>query len=648
MADLGYAALVIALAAAAFATVAPLVGLRWRLPALIDSGRSALWAAASLVSVAGLSLLYLLATRDFKTQYVYQYTSSDMSMLYTLAAFWAGNAGSLLFWAWTLGLCAVVMLIQNRNKNQALMPYVTAIVAVTMGFFVGMMVFVSNPFDQMVFPQAEGEGLNPLLENMGMFLHPPPQLLGYMAFTIPFAFAVAALATGRLGDEWIQSIRRWTIFAWLTLGVGILAGAQWAYVELGWGGYMGWDPVENAALMPWLVGTAFLHSIMVQRRRGMLKVWNMMLIIFTFNLSILGTLLTRSGILSSVHSFSQSGLGPLFVAFIAVAMTGSLALLYYRMPKLRAEHELDYWVSRESTFLVNNLVLVGIAFAVFWGTMFPIITEAVRGVKITVGPPFYNQVTGPLFLILLLVMGICPLIGWRHASKDNLVRNFLYPVAFGVAAGIILFLLGVRKPAATISFAVLAFVTAGILRDWSRAVRARRQMRAEGWLRAFLRLTGSNRPRYGGYIVHLSVVVMALGITGSMFYPLETTATLNPGETVSIGRYVLKFEGASEYQTQSKQVLASTLTVYTGGDYLGTVTPERYIHRNHDNPVTEVAIRSTLKEDLYVIYGGKNPDGTATFKFKVNPMVMWIWIGWGVMLLGSAVAFWPEMKRWTA
>ncbi len=648
MADLGYAALVIALGVTVFATLAPLVGLRWKLPALIDGARNGLWAVTALVTIASLALLYLLATNDFKTEYVYQYTSSDMSLSYTLAAFWAGNAGSLLFWAWTLSVCMALVLFQHRAKNRELMPYVTAVVAGTLAFFIGLMIFVSNPFAQMPFPQVEGEGLNPLLENMGMFLHPPPQLLGYMAFTIPFAFAVAALATGRLGDEWIQSIRRWTIFAWLTLGFGVLAGAQWAYVELGWGGYMGWDPVENAALMPWLVGTAFLHSIMVQRRRGMLKVWNMMLIIFAFNLSILGTLLTRSGILGSVHSFSQSSLGPLFVAFMAVSFTGSMALLYYRLPKLRAEHELDSWVSRESTFLVNNLVLVGIAFAVFWGTMFPIITEVVRGEKITVGPPFYNQVTGPLFLILLLIMGICPLIGWRHASRDNLVRNFLYPVAFGVAVGIILFLLGVRKPAATISFAVLAFVTAGILRDWSRAVRARHQMRAEGWLRAFLRLTVSNQPRYGGYIVHLSVVVIALGVTGSMFYPSETTATVKPGDTISIGRYSLKFEGASEYQTQSKQVLASPLTIYNGGDYLGTVTPERYIHRNHDNPVTEVAIRSTLKEDLYVIYGGKNPDGTATFKVKVNPMVMWIWIGWGVMLLGSAVAFWPEMKRWTA
>ncbi|MBI2866002.1 MAG: heme lyase CcmF/NrfE family subunit, partial [Chloroflexi bacterium] len=583
--------------------------------------------------------------RDFTNEYIYQYTSSDMSLLYTLAAFWAGNAGSLLFWAWTLGLCAAVVLLQNRNKNQALMPYVISVISGTLAFFVGVMVFVSNPFAQMPFAAVEGQGLNPLLENMGMFIHPPPQLVGYMAFTIPYAFAVAALAAGKLGDEWIQSIRRWTIFAWLTLGVGILAGAQWAYVELGWGGYMGWDPVENAALMPFLVGTAFLHSVMVQRRRGMLKVWNMVLIIFTFNLSILGTLLTRSGILSSVHSFSQSGLGPLFVGFMAVSTIGALALLYYRMPRLRSEHELDSWVSRESTFLLNNLVLVGIAFAVFWGTIFPIISEAVRGVKITVGPPFYNQVTGPLFLALLLLMGICPLIGWRRASRDNLVRNFLYPVVLGLATGIILFLLGVRKPAATISFAVLAFVTAGILRDWFRAVRARCQMRGEGCLRSFLRLTSSNQPRYGGYIVHLSVVIMAAGITGSMFYPLETTATLKPGETVSIGRYELKFEGASEYQTQSKQVLASTLSLYNGGDYIGTVTPERYIHRNHDNPVTEVAIRSTLKEDLYVIYGGKNPDGTATFKVKVNPMVMWIWIGWGVMLLGSVVAFWPEMKR---
>jgi cytochrome c-type biogenesis protein CcmF len=483
-----------------------------------------------------------------------------------------------------------------------------------------------------------------MLENPGMIIHPPILLAGYIGFTIPFAFAIAALLSRRLSDEWLVAIRRWTLMAWLLLGVGNLIGAWWAYVELGWGGYWAWDPVENAGLMPWLVATAFLHSIMMQRRRGMLKVWNMILIILTFSLAIFGTFLTRSGIISSVHTFAESALGPFFLVFIGVTLFGSLSLLYYRSKELKGEAEMESLVSRESTFLLNNLLLVAAAFAIFLGTIFPVISEAVRGVKISVGAPFFNQVNGPIFLAIILLAGVCTLIGWRRVSTKNLVRNFLWPLIATLILGIALFVLGIREWYTLVAFFVCSFVLFTIFSEWFRGARARHRIRAENYLKSFFSLLGGNRPRYGGYIVHIAIVLMAIGIVGSSIYNVEKEVTLKPGESMTIKNYTLTYEGIDHFQTQSKEVVSTSLSVYNHGEFVGKLIPEKYFHRSYEQ-VTEVAIRSTLLEDLYVILIGWDEDGTTAFKVLVNPLVNWIWIGGIVFIVGGLIAFWPDRQR---
>jgi len=645
MADIGYIALFLALVTSLYSAIAYIFGVRRRHPALIESARRGLLATCGLVTVSVAVLLYALLTHNFLIEYVASYTSRDTSLAYLISALWAGNDGSLLFWAWLLSIFAAIVVLQKRDRNRALVPYASTIIMLTQAFFLILLLSVSNPFHELAFVPAEGMGLNPLLENPGMILHPPILLAGYIGFTIPFAFAIAALLTRRLGDEWIRTIRRWTLLAWLFLGIGNLIGAWWAYVELGWGGYWAWDPVENAGLMPWLVATAFLHSLMMQRRRGMLKIWHMVLTILTFSLAIFGTFLTRSGILSSIHSFSDTNLGPFFLAFLGIVLFGSLGLLYYRSSELRSEAEMESLVSRESTFLLNNLLLVGATFAIFLGTIFPVISEAVRGVKITVGAPFFNQVNGPIFLALILLTGVCALIGWRRASIRNLIRNFLWPLVAAIILGIGLLLWGIREWYALIGFLLCGFVFFTIAYEWFRGTRARHRIRAENYLKAFWGLIGTNRPRYGGYIVHIAIVLIAIGVIGSSFYGVEKETTIKPGESISIENYTLTYENMDRYETRSKLVVTATLSVYNGEELIGKLMPEKHYHLLSDQWMTEVAIRSTLLEDLYVILAGWDEDGTASFKILVNPLVSWIWIGGGIFLLGGLIAFWPDRQK---
>ncbi len=655
MADIGYIALLLALVASIYAAISFIFGVRGRHPALVDSARNSLLAASGLVSISVATLLYALITHDFQIEYVANYTSSDMSLPYLISALWAGNTGSLLFWAWLISIFAAVVLLQKRDIGKELVPYASAIIMVTQAFFLILLLWVANPFQELSYtvnPQlfnyvqanVDGVGLNPMLENLGMIIHPPTLLIGYVGFTVPFAFAIAALLSRRLSDEWLITIRRWTIIAWLFLGVGNILGAWWAYVELGWGGYWAWDPVENAGFMPWLVATAFLHSIMMQRRRGMLKVWNMVLIILTFTLAIFGTFLTRSGILSSVHTFSESALGPFFLAFLGVTLFGSLVLVFYRRNGLKSEAEMESLVSRESTFLLNNLLLVGAAFTIFLGTVFPLISEWVRGVKISVGPPFFNQVNGPIFLAAILLTGICALIGWRRASTKNLARNFLWPLVVALVLGIVLFILGVRQWYALVVLSVCSFVLYTIFYEWFRGARARHRMKAENYLKAFFGLVWANRPRYGGYIVHIAIILIAIGVVGSYFYSMEKEVILMPGEEMTIEGYTLTYEGMVSSQTESRITYTATLSVHNKGKLIGQLVPEKYFHRAYP-AVTEVAIRSTLVEDLYVILVGWDEVGATAFKVLINPVIKWIWIGGAVLLLGGLVALWPERRR---
>ncbi|MFQ6618655.1 MAG: heme lyase CcmF/NrfE family subunit, partial [Fidelibacterota bacterium] len=449
--------------------------------------------------------------------------------------------------------------------------------------------------------------------------------------------------TRKLDSRWIKSIRRWTIFSWLFLTLGNIYGAKWAYVELGWGGYWAWDPVENSSFMPWLTGTAFLHSIMIQERRGMLKVWNMILIITTFLLTIFGTFLTRSGVLSSVHSFAESNLGPLFVGFIILTAFVSITILISRLDSLKSETQLHAVLSRESTFLFNNLILVGSAFSVFWGTIFPLISEAVRGVKVTVGPPFFNQINIPIGLTLLLLTGICPLIAWRKATFTNFRKNFLYPLTMGVVSGAILFVLGIRSIYPLLSFSIAIFVFSTIILEFIKGSLARRRVSGESLIRALINLINKNKRRYGGYIIHLGIILIFVGITGSAFNT-EKQVFLKDGENTTIKDYELTYKEFKMESDPEKFSAAAVLSVKKKGKYLGDLQPEKRFHRNQEQPHTEVAIRSTLKEDLYIILAGYDKDKNVSLKIFVNPLVQLLWLGTTVIVIGTIIAVLPDKR----
>ncbi len=647
MADIGSAAIIFAFVIALYATAASLLTGKWRRPELWASARFAVFVVVGLTSLASAALVYSFFDRDFTIAYVAEYSSRDLPASYTFAAWWAGQAGSLLFWAWILSLLAVVVVfLQGRRQYHEVIPYVSAVMMGILSYILGIIAFSSNPFDRLPFEPADGMGLNPLLRTSDMFSHPVTLLLGYVGFTVPFAFAVAALISGKLDDWWIRATRRWTLTAWVFLTLGNIFGMVWAYTVLGWGGMWGWDPVENASFMPWLMGTAYLHSVMVQQRRGMLKVWNLLLIILTYSLALFGTLLTRSGILSSVHSFAMGATGPLFVALILIVLMGSLQLLWSRRHLLRSQHELDSLVSREATFLGNNLVLIGAAFAIFWGTVFPLLSEAVRGVKIGVGPPFYEQITAPIFLALIILMGVCPLIGWRKASTENLIRNFLLPTGLGVATSIGLYAAGPRSLWADVAFGAAAFVAAAILLEFWRGVRMRLR-HGDNPVVALPRLVWRNKPRYGGYIVHIGVIIMVIGIAGSMFFSTNVQKQVSPGESIEIRGYTLTFEGLTEASTEHTQKVTGTLLVSKDGKQLGKIESGKRTegHADEPQPVTDVGIRSRPLEDLYVILASWTEDGnSATFKVLVNPLMMWVWVGATVLVVGTGIAFWPDRR----
>ncbi|NIR48235.1 heme lyase CcmF/NrfE family subunit, partial [candidate division KSB1 bacterium] len=516
--------LLLAFVLSGYAAWAAFMGGRWRNSRMIASAERSAVALFAVTSVVMAALVYAFITRDFSLEYVAHYSNRTLPMFYTISAVWAGQSGSLLLWAWLLTLFAAVVVWQNRYKNRELLPYVLGVILFTSFFFFGLMVYATSPFEPLPRPVVDGSGLNPMLQNVGMVMHPPTLYLGYVGFVVPFAFAIAAMITKNLDAQWIRSTRRWTLFSWLFLTLGNLFGAKWAYVELGWGGYWAWDPVENASLMPWLTGTAFLHSVMIQEKRGMLKVWNLVLIILTFALTIFGTFITRSGIISSVHSFGISNLGPLFLIFLGITLVGSFGLLWWRWPNLKSENRLDAVLSRESSFLFNNLFLVGMTFAVFWGTIFPIISEAVRGVKITVGAPFFNQVNVPIGLALLALTGICPLIAWRKASERNLHKSFTIPLSAGVLGANALFVLGVRSLYPLIAFSLAVFVMVTIILEFYRGANARAHSAQLIFVRAFWDLLMRNKRRYGGYIVHIGVVMIFVGITGSSAFQKEKAA----------------------------------------------------------------------------------------------------------------------------
>src|SRR6266550_444934 len=651
MTVLGNLALWIALLFGVWAGVVGFVGGVKGRGDLQRSARNAVFASCGALLVAVFALEWALFHHDFNVEYVAAYTSRNLPIFYTWSALYAGQKGSLLFWATVLSLFGSLAQVLTARRHRVYLPYVAGVVGTVTAFFVTVMVFAANPFGRLPYTPADGSGLNPQLQNPGMVFHPPMLYLGYISMTIPFAFAIAALVSKQLDSDWLVAIRKWTLVSWLFLSIGLVLGMWWAYVELGWGGYWAWDPVENAALLPWLTMTAFLHSVMIQEKRGMLKKWNLALVIGSWLLSIMGTFITRSGVISSVHSFTESPVGYYFLFFLLFAAISSYMLYYRRLPLLTAEARLESMVSREASFLFNNLLLVGVAFSVLWGTLFPILSELVQGTKVTVGPPFFNQVNIPLGLALLALTGIGPLIAWRRASIPNLQRQFAVPGTVGVFTALILLVAGMRDFYALMAMALGGFVAGTVVQEFARGARARHRQYGEGYALALGRLLARNRRRYGGYIVHTGMVMLFIAFAG-MAFKTETEASLRPGESASIKSpygwtYRLTHLGISQYDALNRQVTAATLEVTRDGKRLGVLTPEKRQHvdglgRPTFQPSSEVGIRSDLREDLYVVLGGVvNGTEQAVFRFTINPLVWWVWYGGMIVALGGLIVMWP-------
>lgn len=643
MADLGRFSLLGALVLALYALAAAALGARARRPEVVRSASRALVAVAVLEGVAAAVLWTALGTRDYTFQYVVSHVSDAQPLLYDLTSFWGGMEGSLLLWALLLSGYTLLALRSVGRQRPPLLPGLVGVCAGVSVFFLFMLAFVTPPFATSSFPPADGRGMNPLLLNPWMAIHPPTLYLGFVGLTVPFAIVIATLIAGPSEDAGVLLARRWMLWAWYCLTMGLMFGAKWSYVVLGWGGYWAWDPVENAALMPWLVATAFLHSVMIQERREMLTRWNVVLVILAFGLSIFGTFLTRSGVLSSIHSFTQSPLGAFFLGFLALALLVAFGLVAWRWDELRSRNELDATLSRESAFLLNNVLFLAVAFSVFLGTVFPIVSAVLTGRAVNVGPPFFDHIVVPIAFGILVLMGIGPLIAWRRASAESLRRNVQLPAAAGVVLGVALLAAGVRAPGAVLAFVLCGFVAATVAAEGVRGVRVRRAHRGEGPVRALVALVAHNRRRYGGYIVHLGILLLFCGVTGSSVFSTQRVVTLGPGEAAAVGEYRVRFDGLSQSTRAGALVVAASLRVFEGTRDLGPFAARRSLYLAGDS-TTDVALRSTPRDDLYVILAGWTQDGRATLRLLVNPLVAWMWAGGLAVTLGAVIAMIPERR----
>ena len=644
IAELGAGTVVVALLLAVYGSVAAgASGLSGRTSLLVSAQHAALGAFV-LVSGALLLLVYAFLTFDFSIRYVAMNTNLGTPFYYRITAVWGALEGSIVLWAWMLTLFTLIVVTGHRRARD-LYPWVLAVMLGVLAFFLLVMVGPAPVFQRLSPVPPDGRGLNPLLEDTGMITHPVCLYLGFTGFTVPFAFAVAALVTGRVGDTWITLTRRWTLVAWYFLSLGLLIGGWWSYHVLGWGGYWAWDPVENAAFMPWLTGTAFLHSVMIQERRRMLKLWNISLIVLTFSLTLFGTFLTRSGIIASVHAFSQGSVGTFFLGFLALVVLGSLGLIAWRWDHLRAQGELDSVVSRESTFLLNNVFLVAAAFTVFFGTVFPLLSEALRGEKVSVGAPFFNLVNLPLFLALIFLMGVGPLIAWRRASVENLRRNFLAPVLVGIGAAALFRWLGTASALTILTLALTAFTAATLAVDVVRATRARLRM-GEPLLPALGGLFVRHNRRYGGFLIHFGILIIALGVMGSHAWSVQTEATLNRGEATQLAGYTVRFDGLQAQEESNHFKVVGRFTVSNHRPNPTVLRPTKKFYPQEQTPIAGVDYRLGLKEDVYLVLGDFARDGSqATIKLQVNRLVSWIWIGGVIITLGTALALWPERRK---
>jgi cytochrome c-type biogenesis protein CcmF len=659
MNSFGDGVLILALVTTVYAVFSGAVGARGGSVRMVRSAERSLLAAFVLISLAILSLAVLFIQDEFLVEYVAGHSNRDLPLFFKVSALWSGQQGSLLFWSWLLSGYAFLVVLQNRHRNRSLMPWVVVVLGGTLGFFLILNNFISNPFAELrlvdgnlppqPFTPQDGRGLNPLLQHPAMLIHPPILYLGYIGFIIPFAFAVSAMMTRDLGDGWIRTVRRWTLAAWLFQGVGILLGGRWAYVELGWGGYWAWDPVENASLMPWLTGTAFLHTVIVAEKKRMLRVWTMVLVIFTYLLCIFGTFLTRSGVMSSVHAFAKSPIGPWFAGFLTLSAFLSFYLLFTRLDYLRSSNRLESVVSREAGFLLNNLVLLVMCFGVLAGTLFPVLSEWVQGTKISVGPPFFNMVQRPLGLLLLFLMGVGPLFAWRRTSTRGLRNNFSVPLVAGLVAGLgigaWMLTTGALKGWVLLSVMICTFVTVTVVIEFERGIRARMRNHGEWFGRALVNLTLRNTRRYGGYLAHFGLVLIFIGFTGSAFNR-EMQAEVSEGSEVHYDEYTFHVERLYSGTTPNYAYDAATVAVYDRGRRVAELYPSRRLYLAREQPASEVSMYSTLNRDIYAVISRSAGGGgsRATLTVYINPLVNWIWIGGFVMALGTGICFVPSRR----
>ena len=666
LANFGYGILSITFLVTLYSVFAAIYGESRKIPAMVESARRAMLLTWPLLSLTAGVLIYLLVNNHFEVQFVYEVTSRSMPTYLKVTAWWGGQAGSLLFWSWLMSAFVSLVTLRKWDRDREFLPWVIAVACITMAFFIGLNVFFENPFAQLyqtsggvephtfqpaestLFTPTDGRGLNPLLRHPGMVIHPPMLYLGFVSFVIPYAFAMAALITGRTDDRWIRLTRRWTLWAWLFLSFGLVLGGRWAYDVLGWGGYWGWDPVEIAAFMPWLTGTAFLHSVMIQEKRGMLKHWNMLLIIITYDLVIFGTFLTRSGVLSSVHAFAQSAIGPLFMGFVALTLVSSVGLIIYRWDSLKSETEMTSLLSREALFLLNNLMFISILIVCFWGVIFPLISELFTGQTVTVSAPFYERATGPLFAALMLLMGIAPLSAWGQSTVKTLGHTIWKPTLGAVIVTAIIFATYTRNVYAIIGFFLVALVILVTLYEYWRGAMARQKSQNESIFIAFWNLTARNRRRYGGYIIHLSIMLMAIGILGIELFQKETQGTVSTGESIDIAGYTVQYKEVASWDDVPKGVnyTRAVVDVYRNGIYLGELHPRKDYYYDSQQNMTIPGNRSTMRDDLYVLLVDWQPISSsgATFKIYVNPLVNWLWLGSLLFLVGIVIAAWPDRE----
>ena len=647
MPELGRAALVVTLGLSVYALVAGAAAARLGRRRLALSAENALVAAFVSTLVAAGVLLAALLRNDFSFTYVARTTSEALPTAYTISAFWGGQEGSLLLWLLMLTGFGAVAVRLNRGWARSLVVWVVPVFAGVAVFFSFLLVAVASPFATQAAP-PDGAGMTPSLQNPYMLAHPPLLYVGYVGLTVPFAFAIGALLSGQLDERWLVATRRFTLFAWTALGIGQLLGAHWAYVEVGWGGYYAWDPVENAALMPWLAATAFLHSVMIQERRGMLRIWNVLLVILAFSLSLFGTFLTRSGVVNSIHSFTQSSIGPWFLAFIAVVVAFSLAVVFWRLPLLRSPTKLESPISREAAFLYNNLLLLALCLTILWGVVYPLLSEAVRGEAVVLGRSYYDFFLRIFGLPLLLLMGIGPLVAWRRASLRSLATTFRWPTAFALATGVVLLVLGAGSSVpGLVAYTFSAFVAATIVLEFARGTRARKALGAASWPGAFSSLVARNRRRYGGYVVHAAIVLLAIGIAGSSAFDSVAEAKLARGESMEIGDYTLVYRSLDERQVANATEVRATLGVTRGDRDLGTLEAGKNAYTIEQQVSNEVGIRSDrlTGEDLFVITEQIDPDGSIYFRVFVKPLVNLIWVAGLVFLLGSVITLWPDARE---